>query len=576
MLWPALAAALSQHWNPGIAAPDEIAVLGRCALLGQGIWPHPRITGGTFPLYLYMVFCHFIPANALLTQWIPSLGVALEGPLLFRVGDRLGGPRAGIAAAWINAGAAQTLLRARTLLGFNLLPLELLCLLLCSGKLRRPLGAFLWGLVLALFLFDYEAWPAAWPALMVLALAEGADRKRLVLGLGLGLAITLGASAGFLGGYVRQRAALGTFDSQGISARLFHSLGAYFLGSGGGSHELGPWPSFPLAALPLVLLGLKPGSRRVWLWLLALCGLLPLAASGNGIMEARRAIVAWPALCLLAGLGAASWTWRPAGFKTAAMALAAVLALAELSALHRGLDARDQATYALSRRAEAAAQALERADPGPKALWLDLSGTDHAWERWWLRSQPSSDLWALVPGAYALPSLLSRGGRWIRVAVPGAAPVFWLRPPDALKPELEAVEGAALDLQALRTGNDSADGPKLLQRSMERLPRETDPWIRTLLLETALESSMRMGGPAEDLLRKIEAGPLSSSNAPLSAAAWLAPKDPGRALKLMRRVTDMDPRRGRAWRLRSGLAARLGLFREAEACARRADAAEDW
>jgi hypothetical protein len=581
MLWPAVVAAWSQHWSPGIAAPDELSQVAWIANAAKGLMPQPRFTSGYLVWAYTAALGRWLPANATLVQLLPSLAVGLEGLLLAKVGGALGGPRAGLAAALVNAAAAQTLLRARTLLAFTYMPLELLLMVVLAEKLARPFWALAWGLLLSLILLDYEAWPVAWPGLLWLASRRRPAWGALLTGLGLGLTLVVLCTAPFWHNYAAQRSTLHTFDRMGVFLRFCRALAAYFGGLFGGCHELGAWPAFPLWALPLALLGLVRSRSQPWLWALVALGTLPMAA-GDGAVEARRAVVAWPALCLLAGFGSAEaigWSGQTrlglGGLLKWSLPLAlAGLMLMEAAAMHRALAARDQPTYALSRRAEAAAAVLEKVSPGPKDLLLELSGSDHAWEYWWLRSTPGAETWALVPGAYALPALRAQGGRWIGVGVPGAAPVFWLEPTAPQLARLRAVNTAATDLRAgLVRGVDYTG---LLQRCMQRLPRAKDPWLRTLLLESALDCALRLGGPDESLLQALEAQDLCSSNAWLLAGAWLGPRDPARALRLLRRATSLDPRRAPAWRLRAALAKAQGLQGEAMACLARAGQAQDW
>ena len=573
-LWPALIALMSQRWSPGIAAPDELAVLASLVRNAQGAWPQWRFGGGSVTLTLQALFSRGLPHGTLWVQALPSLSLGLEGLLLARLGARLGGPRAGIAAALVNAVAAFSLLRARTLLAFSLLPLELLILLALLPRVRRPWAAFAWGLAAAGLLTDYEVWLCALPGLALLALQQRRQRAFIGAGFGLGLAIILGLSAPSLANYAQRRAALGTFHGGNAAWRALSAPWAYFTGAHGGVHELGAWPAFPLWALPTALLGLWLwGLPRAGLLVIAAIGLLPLAA-GDVTVEARRASVAWPMLCLAAGTGVAAVLAQRPRWTPWLLAALLPLAGAEAWALHQGLAQRDAATYGLSRRALLAAETLDKAAPGPKELWLDLSGTDHDWERWWLGSTPGGEVWALVPGAYALPSLRAQCLAWIPVQVAGAAPVVWIKPGPALALRLRTVEDQG---RALFEGDDHGRGQaRLLERSMGGLAQVRDPWIRSMRLELALQAGMELGRPADEALAAVERGPLASSNALLLASAWLAPREPGRALRLARQATGLDPRRAPAWRLRARLAGALGLDPEARLCLAQAAQAEDW
>lgn len=343
---------------------------------------------------------------------LPIWGAILaELWLLWVLGRRVLGPRAAAGAVLVCALSGLSLLRTHSLLSFALLPAAQLLLLWLYLDARR----WAWvaaGALAGLWILDYEAWPLALLGLAAFVGLTGWDRVRaqnFMLGLLPALALVWALSAENLASWWAWRSARELAPLSAGSFGALQRLSGFFLGGMPSISYLGldGAPAWPWWALAPLLYGAALAWRRapgLLLWSgIGLLGLLPHANA----LEPNRAIAAWPALCLLAGLGleqSLSWIEERLDAAPAGLLLGLVLLCAgviEWSAFQSNQAKNQQGYYVRSAAWIAAAQEL-----GPSARTgqaLVLSGFDktgHAL-RYMLgekkRSLGSAQAWLLLP-----------------------------------------------------------------------------------------------------------------------------------------------------------------------------------
>jgi hypothetical protein len=330
-------------------------------------------------------------------------------------------------------------------------------------------------------------------------------------------------------------------------------------------------PAFPLWALPLLAAGLVWGGTQRWpLLAWALLGLAPLALPGT-VAEANRAVVAWPALCLLSGLGLAALA-RPLP-RRAALALAcawlALGATSEARAYAGMQDRCDPLARSYWRRLEMAANVLrQRATSRPLRLLSDLdwrpapelvlraglaSGDGHA------------ETWALLPREYAPRPLDPAWGLWIPLRDPQSpgAVLYLLRLAPAQAERFAARDRWLANFRA--QAGPAANALAVLQAVQSALkdPALKDPWLRRTLLDLDVHTVMEAQQDPGQCLPLLLAEPRLSPWQAAIAAQALAARDPRRALALAEQSVREDPERAAAVALRDRL--RQALARPASA-----------
>jgi hypothetical protein len=221
----------------------------------------------------------------------------------------------GRAAAWTllaSALSAFTLLRLRSLLSYTFLPLELLLLLWLLPRMRGRWASAAWGCLAGLGLLDYEAWALALPVLCMAWRAEKPSQRPQAVGALTGfflIAAAVAASSwGLLASYLKVRHTQSLGAGAGLGYLILSNLRGFWFGAKGlGYSGASFWPAFAPWAWGLLAQGAVEAWKRRLRWLLGwvLIGFIPLL-SQNSFAEPQRMIVAWLALCLLTGLGAAS------------------------------------------------------------------------------------------------------------------------------------------------------------------------------------------------------------------------------------------------------------------------------
>jgi hypothetical protein len=565
-------ALLDAAWlHAGIEAWDQVKVLGLVQELNEGADNPWRFGGGQ--LYLaasQAALALFGPT--MLGLRLPNLAFyAVECLLLWRLGSRLGGPAAGLGAVALNALAAFTWIRLRSLLGFVIVPTELLLALwLTMGPGRwRALAV---GAVCGLALFDYEAWVLALPVVALWWAAqprlERPSAAWALLGFAAVLPFLAMGSAGTARNYAWVR--LGPNLQRPLMqafAEFGHDLWRFATGQGRADLLLEAKAALPWFSLPLLALGALQAWReqRLLLAWLAL-GMLPMAAL-SAVAEANRAIVAWPALCLLGGLGLA-WAWQRVRERAHAGAALGALILVggavEAQAYLRMQDRVEPLARSYWRRVELAAQVLrERAQQAPIQV---LDGLNWRAMPEWRALIPSAagaeEVWAVVPPDYAPFPLEPRWGRWHELKDPVSGSPFYL-----LQLAPEAVKLFAQRSEALNAFRATAaarfDGPGLMAAVRQALdgPLGADPWTRRALLDMHLNTALEArSGPEHWLPLLLAEEQLSVVQACIAAVA-LEPSDPQRALALVEGALAQDPRRESVHQLRKRLRAAVDAAR---------------
>lgn len=555
-------------WHPGVDAWDQVKVIALAQEAREGLSIPWRFGGGS--LYLQAVRGALAWGGAHPALWrLPNfLAYALESALLWRLANALAGPSAGLGAILFNSLAAFTWLRLRSLLGFVFLPAELLallCLAQGSGKAR----SLLLGMGMGLMLFGYEAALMALPVVALWSAVQPRERRPsaawALLGLSLLLPLlvwgTLHSASNFAA--VRLSPNLGRGLGQAVSESL-QALGRFISGHGRSDLLLERLPALPPFSLPLLALGLWAAwrSQRALLgWLLL--GLAPLAAAAQ-VAEAHRAIVAWPALALIAGLGLA-WLWTELSASRAAIATL-LLALAvggawEARAYLRMQDRITPQARSHWRLMELAAQTLRQRQARQPIQVLDGLNWRGLSE---LRSLVHSDAtateaWAVLSPDYALP-LDARLGAWQLLQDPlSPGRLYLLQVAPAQVARFERRDHALKNFRA--TAAPRFDGPGLMRASVAALdgPLGKDPWLRQALLDSYLYTALETGlGPATWGPLLLAQPRLSISQGSLLAQA-LSDADPHRALTLAESALKADPQRQSTRDLVQRLRSRLAI-----------------
>jgi hypothetical protein len=503
---------------------------------------------------------------------LPSLLLVLaENLLLHRLASRHAGSRAATWAVIFNLISSFSFVRARSLLDFGIVPFQILLLAVLVPRGASSWAALLWGVAAPIVLTDYEASLFVIPAFLAYAWTQMKGSRGSLA------AAALGAVGGTLLWTWKLRDTLGSYlcvRFQGKAGNLWSSvdLGAWlpnllaakthvpFMGVSG-SPALPYWLCLPLALG--IVLALR---RRELLWLpfwLAL-GLLPAALS-SGRDEPNRLVAAWPALCVLSGLGYSSLpAWRGRGplYWTLALLLPLLAGLHEVSAYAVSMREEGPRFYG---EAEAARQLLQSSPPGSR-LFCELGpGQPGAWRqlRDSIRPGPSgrAGAVALVSWAY-VPALRPEDGT-LRMALAGPErpPLYLLACSPAAEKRMEWIEG---ELKALRGRfPDSADARRLgHELAWLESHQDTDPLLFSAALQDALDAAaMNCLLPArlEEMARleKVQGG-----SAAQKLAEYYEAQNPELAARYARLALKKDPRRGDAAELLKRLQGRsLGAAR---------------
>ncbi len=567
----------------GWASVDEEAVLSWVQSIREGLWPPLRLGQGYLHQLTLALGCGTFGWTALGARVTAFFIFLAECAALSALTKRWAGERPAVWAVLVNCLAAFSLTRGASLLSFSMTPLELCLLLLALPRATKHSGwALVWGALVALFAVDYEGALLAVPGLGV-AFALARPKARVVLAGGAGLVLGAGLLVWGSAPYFADTLAVRRSQSlppNAIQAWRFFVAHAqqYFMGGGRGLVYLGSpqhpaWPPWALAGL---LLGLPltwiKGSRAVWLLLL-----LPFVAllAHSPAIEPNRVVVAWPMLCLVAGVGLAALVgWlkaRRPRLQFLILPLVLAGAVSEARAYLRGLEEHWPRFYHESASLERARIYLDSLNPRPQVLSSMRPGGGELGR--FALGTPADQGQNLV--LVLLPWQLSaqrdpKEGQWFDFySVNAEAPVTLLLPaPESAK--LWIAREARLNAwwRQLRALPPSQALAKLRAIDMAL----EDPWSRSALWDQRLRLARYLG--QENVVELSQA----ATQSPAPADAWMrlaqgfAGIDPSKALAAVSNATRADPRRRDAWRLKLGLLRAQAQMAEAETLAKELNA----
>jgi hypothetical protein len=480
--------------RPGYGVGDETAQVRSLVALNQGralqwLWAQGSLQRAGLWFWLRL------GPTGLRSLHAPGLAaLALETLLLWRLTRRWFSVEAAAWAVLADLLCAATWMRTRSILSHQWLPLELLLLACLAGGVKSRRGAFLWGAAGALMMLDYEGALAALPGLVAACLWQEAGlRKRwgpAVLGLVGAAAVLAGLQPRVFNQYIHLRAAVNW--GEGLAAVFTawsHNLGELLAG-GRPMPYLGvdAWPAMAAWSLPLLGLGAwaawKKGGRGPLLWALSAVCITQAATAPWGV-PSQRLVAAWPALCMLAGLGGASLRQRFSRVPAAAWLLLLGLGLAaEANAFYRHMAFHGREVYGRAELLGVAARDARAAMVHGAAVSTALMETRSNDVRFFVGPTPGSgrgDTWVFLPPEFRVAAASAGRSRVYRssandvpvlvlVAGPGQASRFAAVESD-LRPILDADSAGAESVWLARpapAGDDWAYAA-VLDRHLRRL-----------------------------------------------------------------------------------------------------------
>ena len=558
------------HWHPGYAWGDETDIISYLQRAREGM-PMAWMPGFGSLHKALLLACMEIWPGRLWTSSVPALlGLGLEAWLLYKVAARWHSSKAAFFAVLVAMSAAFTLIRARISTSFSLFPAEWLFLLWLRPHASKPWQQALWGGLLGLFCFDYEAWlPSA--LLFLLLPIEGWSSWRRVgveaLGCLLLVAALLSPEQARL--YLERRRA-GSFlnslapsaGSNGVAQLLFGGpCLPYFAPRGHGTLPL--WECLALPA------GFWVWGRNAWRPLLyAALGIgLTLAGGAHYGTPTHRIIAAWPVLALLAGAGLERiWELLEGAEKRALFAGVLALCVGYQGWVWASVQSAYDVPYRgpvrdLQRAAKAGVE-LSRSSGLPFVTEL------HAIKGPELRFLAGIDLPLPLSGSTRVVAYLP--WEYSPGPVQGATERRSFREGAYGPLEVGILSGAAA-AQALEAERElrpcflkkmmgSLDSARASAQWLREHP-QAGPWARTLgqdFLGTVLNGSGRVGFA---WVQSLEKEPLISVR-PLIVALVALGNDPLTALPIARRARRLDPKDARVRRLEDEILGQLGKKEE--------------
>jgi hypothetical protein len=542
-------------WHPGYSRVDEMHTLVRVQLCREGAPLLFKAFAGSLHNSVLLVASWFAPGLAPLRAMV-WLVLLMEGALLWAVARRHFGAVAAGWAVMASAGAAFTLVRGHALLSWSFLPVELLGLWWLMPRCQSWARSAVLGFLAGCMLLDYEAWLLGTPVLLGLWRQEKEGRRpgfwAMLAGWLIAAGLVFALTPEFFSSWMAVRSNHSAPNlGPGLWAVAMANFKAFVLGGlavpyfGAQNH-----PVFPLWAWPGLLAGLGLAFKKHrWLLLWAGFGLLPLALRSPGL-EPNRAIVAWPALCLTAGLGFA-WAYEKL---QGVLPLAAWLLLLlpwlglgfEAQAYVRSMRQSDQGLYALSLAKLQAVRDL-KASGQPVGMLTELgleSGADmRLLAGPGLLPRPGAVPVAMIPDDLIPvfgPKGIQAAGQ--PVAYTTTEEGFWLLFPNAAwSPRLAGVQNMLLPYWRVMPPLDKFGLRARSEEWMGRLPAQ-DPWARTVLMGQVLYGALETRTVDAALARQVLAEPLVSGRFLNLAGYRLARRDPDLALAFLQRAAQIDSR----------------------------------
>jgi hypothetical protein len=295
-----------------------------------------------------------------------------------------------------------------------------------------------------------------------------------------------------------------------------------------------------------------------------------MALSGD-LTDARRAIAAWPLLALLCGIGWSEISSRLSFLRPSrAIWRVAMAFLCTAGAIHQArgyaaaLDARDMASFSLSRRLLLVAEKL-RGHEGPvyPSLGLSQGAALRLLARPLQGGKGSGGAMAVIPWEYSPWPLPMAWGAWTDIRDDArSSPIYLLRATPATAARLAVVNETIRGLELSLSDGDCRSRLELVLAFLEG-PRAKDPWIRSWCFHHAIAASACLGKMPASLVASILNEPQQSVTPWLLLSAMLEHPQPEQALALLARSTNQDPRRKGAWEGQIRILRRLGRIKEA-------------
>ena len=293
-------------WHPGYAYGDENAIVSYVQRLREGMPFGADLGQGCVHRVLLWFSMSLWPGSLWATSVPAMAGLVVEALLLFVIGNRLGGSRVGFFAVFAGLVSAFTLVRSRVGMSLSLFPAEWLLLVWLRLSLTKPWQWVLWGMVLGLFCFDYEAWMPSAILFMILPFPQQLPiRRRAWELLGLILILLLIVNPAYFNHYLARRYSASLANPGSKSAGWVGlrdiviggpTLG-YLVPLGHGAIPLWYWLFFPWGLTCWRYL------KRIPLSYLALGLALPLMGGAPYGLPAHRCIAAWPVIALVTAFG---------------------------------------------------------------------------------------------------------------------------------------------------------------------------------------------------------------------------------------------------------------------------------
>jgi hypothetical protein len=519
-------------------------------------------------------------SQALLMLWLglsgDSLGalhapsfvlLCLEALLLWRLAARWISKEAAAWALLADFLCADTWMRDRSFLSHAWLPVELLALAWASGAVRGRGSALLWGLAASALVMDYDGGLVALPVLGLACLAmerEFRGRWPWVLGAFLaGLLALASRQMGALRAYVGLRAAVNLGTDRGILLASWLRNLWQLLAGGEPVPYLGVdhWPAMAAWCLPLLALGAwearRKGRRSLLLWA-AFAVLLTQADRAPWGLPIQRLAAAWPALCLLAGLGGASLRARLPRVPALAWILCLLLGTGlEANAFYRHMAFHGRQVFGNSALLAQAARDSREAQAQGASISTALMETRSSTLRFLVAPSTGGAplTWVFLPPEFHAAAAALGETRVYR-DTPNDLPVLVLLARGAQAQRFLRVEASLRPLL-----DRGASNPDLT--AWPDAPAPTDAWAYDAVLDRRFRSLWQGAPLDQDLMRALVARPPVTAGPLDLLGRYLLTRDPASALKALDRALALDPDWGPA--LSDRVQALRALGREQEA-----------
>lgn len=540
-------------WHRGFSELDECSTVRKAwEMFHGGILALSVTTGSLTDVYIGL--SQWALGPRLLALHLPTLLLfALENVLLWRMATRHFGKQCAWGAVMFNLLCVFSFARVRSLLSYANLPCELM-LVLELAETDNNAARIAAGFLAGIFSLDYEAWVlSGWPVLIIVVLGiikptKPGAKAQMIGGFVIGAGLALALSWDNLQSYWTLRTHF-TLQAHAAKNEVWgQSLLGLFKGAetlpGFGNARnhpsLAPW-AWPILALGIV--GAWHRSRAVLAWLAA--GLILLIPPSAGFNEFQRSIAAWPAFCLLAGLGYIELQRRGMEkFRFFPFVLLAWLVPGvcwECQAFLQS-QAHYSASYYGRSRAELEAAAWLKAQ-GPVHLLSSL-GFERASEFEWMCPEPSPPQGKPVALIFweALPPLGNQGPLLHRFRDPDGGQEVYLLQLEA--PWDQRLLSADSYLSAFWNAQPHYDRLLILKRIAAALhdPNLKHPWIRTELWERRMTEASQMGLVDAAMIQELRAEPLLHAGPLYFPAQYLSRFDLNLAAELHAQALMLDPR----------------------------------